>query len=74
MAYAKTDPGIRRSRLSSLVGLLWAFFWRRWMIGPDGHKRRVVRVKGWRTAIIESDWEMRQTITPCFSIFGWQFD
>jgi hypothetical protein len=44
------------------------------MTGPGGQPRRVVRVKGWRTAIIESDWEMRQTITPCFSIFGWRFD
>lgn len=55
-------------------GWLWSVVWWRWMRGPGGHKRRVVRVKGWRTAVVESNLEMRVTITPCFSVFGWRFE
>lgn len=53
---------------------LWAIVWYRWMTTASGHRRTVVKVKGWRTAIVDSKVERRQTITPCFKFFGVDFD
>lgn len=57
-----------------LLGWLWSAVWRRWMLDSRGRKLRVVRVKGWRTALVEGYYGERQTITPCFSIFRWRFE
>jgi hypothetical protein len=35
---------------------------------------KVIKVKGWRTAIIDSPKESRRTITPCFKILFWNFE
>ncbi len=53
---------------------IWALIWRRWLVDCRGNRMRVVMLKGWRTAIVESNWESRKTITPCFSILGVKFD
>ena len=60
--------------VGGIINLLWGFVWHRWMFACNGDRRRVVRVKGWRTAVVESRYESRQVITPCFTIFGIKFD
>ena len=57
-----------------LVIWLWSVVWSRWLIDCKGSKMTVVKVKGWRTAIVESRCESRKTITPCFAILGYKFD
>jgi hypothetical protein len=42
---------------------LWATLWSKWL---DGDK--VVKVKGWRTAIVDGRGN-RRTISPCFLWF-----
>lgn len=59
---------------SEMLLRLWALVWRRWMTGCDGEQLRIVRVKGWRTALVEGNKTTRQTITPCFTILGIKFD
>jgi hypothetical protein len=58
----------RRRRLERLVSALWAVVWRRWLAPGD----KVIRVKGWRTALIETRAGARQTITPLFSVGPWK--
>lgn len=60
--------------LNRLVIWLWATIWHRWLFDSRSNKMRVVKVKGWRTALVESDWQARQTITPCFTLLGYEFD
>lgn len=48
---------------------IWSIVFRKWL-----HDIRVVKVKGWRTALVEGEKVSRYTITPCFSLFGIKFD
>ena len=55
---------------------LFSIIWRRWLTDTFyGDYKKVVRIKGWRTALVESrKGGNRQTISPCFTIFGVKFD
>jgi hypothetical protein len=48
--------------LDRMVSALWRWTWQHWL--SDGDK--VIRVKGWRTALVESRSGQRSTITPLF--------
>ena len=52
---------------SKVIIWLWSFIWQRWLTD-----KKVIKVKGWRTAIVESaKWGGdRQTISPCFWVFN----
>lgn len=74
MTRAKTKAACSSVPLDPLVGWLWGLMWRRWMTDCNGNRLTVVRVKGWRTAVVESKTEPRKTMTPCFTVFGLRFD
>jgi len=40
---------------------LWALVWRKHLVD-----RKVVEVKGWRTALVDGNMYTRETITPLF--------
>lgn len=73
-AMSKERSDAAKSPLDRLVMWLWSIAWRKWMLDSRGNRLTVVNVKGWRTAIVESKWESRKTITPCFSILGIKFE
>lgn len=50
---------------SKLLTCTWAFIYRRWLDEGD----TVVRVVGWRTALIQSKWRSRRCTTVCFGPF-----
>jgi hypothetical protein len=43
---------------------LWGLVWLRWMRG-----RHIVKVKGWRTALVDDPMGQRSTVSPCFLWF-----
>jgi len=46
---------------------LWFKIYKRWLYHPStGCYDKVIRVKGWRSALIEDKWGQRSTITPIF--------
>lgn len=55
--------------MKNLQNIVWSLVFRRWLVGC-----RVVRVVGWRTAIVEGDRVSRHRITPCFTVLGIKFD
>lgn len=44
---------------------IWSLVWKKYI--DNGW--RVIKVKGWRTALIDDSHGQRKTITPCFWIF-----
>lgn len=59
---------------NKFVILVWSVVWRKWLICPYSQKKRtVIKVKGWRTAIIKTNNHV-ETITPCFKILWFTFD
>lgn len=63
-----------KSPLDRLVMWFWSIVWKRWLVDYRGSPLTVVKVKGWRTAIVESNSEPRKTITPCFTVLGVRFE
>jgi len=62
-----TNPKLKASILERMVILLWSLVWRHWLLdGHTGKYCKVVRVKGWRTALVDSPSKARMTITPMF--------
>ena len=48
--------------------LCWLFrrVYHRWLVFPDGTRREVLRVTGWRSARVVTRTGQRMTITICF--------
>ncbi len=53
---------------------LWSIVWREWLFDWKKQPLKVIKVKGWRTALVETKAGHRETITPCFYLFGKLFD
>jgi len=49
---------------------LFSFVWRK-RLERNGEQLRVVKVRGWRTALVESNMTSRQTIQFMFKFFRW---
>lgn len=47
--------------MKRLLCFLWAVVYRKWL-----KDSRVVRVKGWRTAVVDDRWGRRVVVSPCF--------
>jgi hypothetical protein len=48
---------------------IWSIIWMHWLWNPIKHRyNTVIKVKGWRTAVIE-DGDERSVMSPCFWIF-----
>ena len=56
--------------IQRVLCLLFALVYRRWLHNSwfNNHDR-VIKVKGWRTAIVEDKAARRMTISPCFWFF-----
>lgn len=72
-----TKIKIKRQNLNRMIDriviIIYGIVWRRRL--TDGKENMtIVKVKGWRTAIIESNRKSRHTITHCFKLFGIEFD
>ena len=63
--WEKTWPTAEGTGLRWLGRKAWGLVWLRWMRG-----RHVVKVKGWRTALVDDPRGQRSTMSPCF----WWFD
>jgi len=48
---------------------IWSIVFKKWL-----DDRKVVKVKGWRTALVEGEKVSRCTITPCFKVLWIKFD
>jgi hypothetical protein len=55
----------RRSRLQRVLSRIFAVIYRRWLWDENA---RVLKVYGWRTALIEHGYKggKRKVVTPCF--------
>jgi hypothetical protein len=54
-----------------MIKLLWKLIWNRYLTESD---YTVVKVKGWRSALIETKYGSRKNVTICFTLFGIKFD
>lgn len=52
-----------------LIIFFWSMVFRKWLKG-----KTVVYIKGWRTAVVDEVGHSRRTISPCFKLFGFNFD
>ena len=59
--------------LDRFVIWFWTVAWKRWLVDRKGNRMTVVKVKGWRTAIVDSKGGSRKTISPCFTVLGVHF-
>jgi hypothetical protein len=54
----------------NLLNFIFSIVYRRWLWCEFTQRHdRVIRVKGWRTAIVESAGKRRHTMSPCFLWF-----
>jgi hypothetical protein len=57
--------------MKKVVNVIWALIWRKWLWNSyDQDYEKVIKVKGWRTAIVQDKSAHRRSISPCFGIFN----
>ena len=62
--------------MQKILRPLYALIWRRWLTrawhcyskGPP-YQAKIIRVKGWRTMLVEDRFGKLETVTPCFLWF-----
>jgi len=52
--------------IQKLLCWLYPIFYSKWLTDTSGENSKVIKVRGWRTALIETRWGTRMTITICF--------
>lgn len=56
-----------------MKAILFSLVWRKWLTDGPNRPLKVVKVLGWRTAIVDTVFGGRKTISPCFKLFGKEF-
>lgn len=52
-----------------LIKFIYGLIWKNWLFGD-----KVLEVKGWRTALLETRFGARLVSSPCFKLFGVEFN
>jgi hypothetical protein len=53
-----------------VLSFIFSLVYRKWLEEGD----KVLKVRGWRTALVETKYKNRRCMTPCFKLFGKSFD
>jgi len=60
---------------SKIIKTIYSFVYRKWLWNEHSRSYdKVLEVKGWRTARIETKSGQRYVTSPCFKILGIRFD